>query len=667
MISPKVFQTFGVMIDMSRNAVMSVPALKKYLMLLSKMGYNCVMLYTEDTYEVEGEPYFGYMRGRYSKAELKEIDAFASKLGMEIIPCIQTLAHLNALKRWGTVPFDCDDILMTDEERTYELIEHNRDWSAGKLAAPTVIDKIVLDYFVYGARARGGLIYGSTNGTDWEQIGQLPSTNAGHIFVTATVRSNKAYSYVKIEQADSLKEYDYSLGRINVFGYTETAERATAVNVPEMNVTADTSDPVIDLWSDTNTTARTGDDGDEIIESTVAKLAFPTKISSIYMVSGSKGGRNRGILYEGSMDGKTWETITSSGHQNDHVFSNGTKKVSVNGDKAYLYVRATNTLKNGDNKDWHWNVTNLAVYGEQIGASTYGTQVKVDTNTYAVRFIATLELLDYDKAGFEITATGTDITGEKNWDKEITTVYTSVKAGTDTYTAAQLGGEGAQYILAMTVSNISIASYGDITFTFTPYVEIDGERLYGQTGTVTYYKGCPIQSWSIAGTDLQQYRIVYSGAEMLPYAQTMRASIAAYTGHTLEIVQDTQATTSYEILMGDTNRAESDQVDTPTYLNYILKTVGSKLVVKAGGEHSLKNLFRDFAKLAVIDSQGRVSMGIDYQLTGNYYSDPYDTSVAKGSDLRVMSVNIMAEWESYGGGQSPVSTRKEIFFSALDY
>ena len=70
----KNFDTFGVMIDMSRNAVMSIDGLKRFLPLLKKMGYNCVMLYTEDTYEVDGEHYFGYMRGRYLKAEMKEID-----------------------------------------------------------------------------------------------------------------------------------------------------------------------------------------------------------------------------------------------------------------------------------------------------------------------------------------------------------------------------------------------------------------------------------------------------------------------------------------------------------------------------------------------------------------------------------------------------------------
>ena len=120
----KAFDTLGVMIDMSRNAVMSLDGLKRFLPLLKKMGYNCVMLYTEDTYEVDGEPYFGYMRGRYTKEEMKQIDAFAQSLGITVIPCMQTLAHLNAIFRWNVYPRDTDDILLTDDPRTYELIDH---------------------------------------------------------------------------------------------------------------------------------------------------------------------------------------------------------------------------------------------------------------------------------------------------------------------------------------------------------------------------------------------------------------------------------------------------------------------------------------------------------------------------------------------------------------
>lgn len=117
------FKYFGVMLDVSRNAVMTVDTMKWYLPLLKKMGYNCVFLYTEDTYAVEGEPYFGYMRGRYTAEDMKKMDEFASSIGIEIIPCIQTLAHVNATLRWDQIPVDTDDIMLVDDERTYELIE----------------------------------------------------------------------------------------------------------------------------------------------------------------------------------------------------------------------------------------------------------------------------------------------------------------------------------------------------------------------------------------------------------------------------------------------------------------------------------------------------------------------------------------------------------------
>lgn len=116
----------GAMLDCSRGAVMHLPALKRYIDLLARMGYKTLMLYTEDTYEIEEEPYFGYRRGKYTTEELREIDAYAKERGVELIPCIQTLAHLDGLMRWSRFQpmIDIDNILLVDDERTYELIEH---------------------------------------------------------------------------------------------------------------------------------------------------------------------------------------------------------------------------------------------------------------------------------------------------------------------------------------------------------------------------------------------------------------------------------------------------------------------------------------------------------------------------------------------------------------
>ena len=78
----------GSMLDVSRNGVYTIDALKKIIVMHALLGLNMLMLYTEDTFEVADEPFFGYMRGRYTTKELKEVDLFASKLGIEMIPCI---------------------------------------------------------------------------------------------------------------------------------------------------------------------------------------------------------------------------------------------------------------------------------------------------------------------------------------------------------------------------------------------------------------------------------------------------------------------------------------------------------------------------------------------------------------------------------------------------
>ena len=119
------FKTFGTMLDCSRNAVMTAESVKRWIDLTAKLGCNTLHRYMEDTYEVDGQPYFGHLRGRYSKAELKQIDAYAAAHGMQVIPCIQTLAHVNALFHWPVYREirDAADILLTGDERTYALVD----------------------------------------------------------------------------------------------------------------------------------------------------------------------------------------------------------------------------------------------------------------------------------------------------------------------------------------------------------------------------------------------------------------------------------------------------------------------------------------------------------------------------------------------------------------
>lgn len=120
------FERNGLMLDNSRNAVASVSMVKRLLNKMAVMGHTWYMLYMEDTYEIPEQPYFGHARGRYSQAELKELDAYAQQLGIELVPCIQTLAHLNQFLDWEHEHndyCDIDDILNIGRDSTKTLIK----------------------------------------------------------------------------------------------------------------------------------------------------------------------------------------------------------------------------------------------------------------------------------------------------------------------------------------------------------------------------------------------------------------------------------------------------------------------------------------------------------------------------------------------------------------
>ena len=116
----------GYMADCSRNAVARVDTLKKLVRQAALMGYHFIGLYLEDTLAIPEEPYFGYMRGAYTKEEIAEVVRYAELFGVEIRPYVETLAHLNQITRYEHYQkfIDTDDILLAGEERTYAFLDH---------------------------------------------------------------------------------------------------------------------------------------------------------------------------------------------------------------------------------------------------------------------------------------------------------------------------------------------------------------------------------------------------------------------------------------------------------------------------------------------------------------------------------------------------------------
>ncbi|KAI9003251.1 glycoside hydrolase superfamily [Gaertneriomyces semiglobifer] len=119
------FESLGAMTDNSRSATLTTEAVLFLLRTCALLGLNTFQLYTEDTYEIPNEPFFGYLRGGFTQVEMSLIDQYAAAFGIEVIACIQTLGHLGQILQWPRFASvrDTHEVLLANSEETYQLIE----------------------------------------------------------------------------------------------------------------------------------------------------------------------------------------------------------------------------------------------------------------------------------------------------------------------------------------------------------------------------------------------------------------------------------------------------------------------------------------------------------------------------------------------------------------
>lgn len=112
---------------------------------------------------------------------------------------------------------------------------------------------------------------------------------------------------------------------------------------------------------------------------------------------------------------------------------------------------------------------------------------------------------------------------------------------------------------------------------------------------------------------ISDYTIVYpagSNARLKTAAEGFNTALAVYTGgQQLTVTSDATVETTYEILLGDTNRTESKNAVKLDYYDYLIREVGNKIVVNVGGSYTAQMALDKLVDLIVKDELDKQFLG----------------------------------------------------------
>lgn len=188
---------------------------------------------------------------------------------------------------------------------------------------------------------------------------------------------------------------------------------------------------------------------------------------------------------------------------------------------------------------------------------------------------------------------------------------------------------------------------------------------FAQSASREYKSDYQINSFAIDGTELRNFRIVYGSSADSSYkaaAQNIAKSIENSYGCRIDTVSDLSEPAKHEIIIGQTNRTSGGDTG---YLNYRVTVSDGRLIVQSGGAYSIGVAANKFIGLFAKDDNKNISCKGDFDISKSLI-DSKEYPLGGDADIRVMSVNILAEYESWSG-TTPVITRGEIFMANLEF
>jgi len=117
----------GIMLDISRGKVPTLATLKLLVDHCVRLKLNVLMLYIEHTFQFRRHPEIGRGCSPLDAATLRELDQYAAEHHVELIPCLQSLGHmehiLNLPAYAGLAETDRRWTISPAEPGTYDLLD----------------------------------------------------------------------------------------------------------------------------------------------------------------------------------------------------------------------------------------------------------------------------------------------------------------------------------------------------------------------------------------------------------------------------------------------------------------------------------------------------------------------------------------------------------------